>query len=129
VSERSTAHFWFDPICPWAWMSSRWMLEVQAVRPVDVEWHVMSLTYLNAGREMPEDYAELMARAGGPSASSPRRVSCTATTWSCRSTPRSGPASTSGRAGLRRRDRGRPADVGLPAELAEAQHSPSGTRP
>jgi 2-hydroxychromene-2-carboxylate isomerase len=66
VTDRQTAHFWFDPICPWAWMSSRWMLEVAAVRPVDVEWHVMSLAYLNQGRELSDDYADLMRRAWGP---------------------------------------------------------------
>ncbi len=66
MTERQTAHFWFDPICPWAWMTSRWMIEVEQVRPVDVEWHVMSLAYLNDGREVPEEYAELMLRAWGP---------------------------------------------------------------
>lgn len=66
MAERSTAHFWFDPICPWAWMASRWMLEVARVRPVDVEWHAMSLSYLNEGREMPEQYAELLQRGWGP---------------------------------------------------------------
>lgn len=44
-----TANFWFDPACPWAWLASRWILEVQQVRPVRVDWHVMSLGYLNAG--------------------------------------------------------------------------------
>ena len=63
---RATADFWFDPICPWAWISSRWMLEVEQVREVDVRWHVMSLAYLNAGRDMPEDYRKLMDDAWGP---------------------------------------------------------------
>ena len=60
------AEFWFDPLCPWAWMSSRWMTEVEQVRDVDVTWSVMSLSVLNEGRELPEDYRALMDRGWGP---------------------------------------------------------------
>lgn len=52
----ATAGFWFDPICPWAWLTSRWMLEVEQVRPVTVEWHVMSLAILNEPKEIDPDY-------------------------------------------------------------------------
>ncbi|MFE0647853.1 DsbA family protein [Streptomyces sp. NPDC059534] len=66
---RTTADFYFDPLCPWAWMTSRWMLEVEQVRPVDVRWKVMSLAVLNENRldEVPAEYREMLeTQAWGP---------------------------------------------------------------
>jgi 2-hydroxychromene-2-carboxylate isomerase len=63
---RDRADFWFDPLCPFAWITSRWMLEVEQVRDVDVEWHVMSLAYLNQDKDIPDGYREMLAPAWGP---------------------------------------------------------------
>ncbi|MEO5983387.1 MAG: DsbA family protein [Pedococcus sp.] len=66
TAAQSAAELWFDPWCPWAWMTSRWMMEVEKVRPVEVTWSVMSLAVLNEGRELPEEYVAAMDRAWGP---------------------------------------------------------------
>lgn len=61
-----SADFWFDPLCPFAWITSRWMLEVVDVRDVEVTWHVMSLAYLNQDKDIPDDYREMLKPAWGP---------------------------------------------------------------
>ncbi|MXG89559.1 mycothiol-dependent nitroreductase Rv2466c family protein [Nocardioides flavescens] len=58
--------FWFDPLCPFAWITSRTVLEVEKVRDVEVTWHIMSLAYLNQDKDIPDDYRELLKDAWQP---------------------------------------------------------------
>ena len=64
---KDTADFWFDPLCPWAWMTSRWMLEVEKIRPVETTFHVMSLAVLNSGsNDISDDYKDFLEGGWGP---------------------------------------------------------------
>ncbi|MDG3008588.1 DsbA family protein [Rhodococcus sp. D2-41] len=65
-AERDRVDFWFDPLCPWCWITSRWILEASQVRDIDVHFHVMSLVVLNEGKDIPEEYRAKLEAGLGP---------------------------------------------------------------
>jgi hypothetical protein len=66
TDDRTPVDFWFDPLCPWAWMTSRWLLEVEKVRRIAPSFHVMSLAYLNQDKDIPDEYRAMLEPAWGP---------------------------------------------------------------
>ena len=60
------AKFWFDPACPWAWMTSRWILDVKSQRDIEVEWNIFSLAVLNEGKELSPEYRARTDKTWGP---------------------------------------------------------------
>jgi 2-hydroxychromene-2-carboxylate isomerase len=125
---QENVQFWFDPLCPWAWITSRWMLEVEKVRPVRTDWRIMSLAYLNLiqheGKGLTEEYLEGMKKAWGP-------IRVVAAAAQDRGQDILGPLYTA--LGTRLHNEGRRqdpqvipdalAEVGLPASLAGAAES------
>ena len=64
---KQKVEFWFDTLCPWAWMTSRWLLEVEKVRDISITWNVMSLYYLNKDRAgITQEYLDNASNALAP---------------------------------------------------------------
>jgi 2-hydroxychromene-2-carboxylate isomerase len=120
------ADFWFDPKCPFAWLTSRWILEVEKVRDVQVRWHVMSLSYLNQDKDISDDYRAMLADGWGP-------VRVLVAAEQAHGNEVLGPLYTAMGTRIhvekqpldRQLVEGALADAGLPVELADAMDDPS----
>lgn len=66
MTEKNTVDFWFDPTCPWCWMTSRWILDVEKIREIQVNWRPFSLSILNKGRDLSESYQKHMDESWAP---------------------------------------------------------------
>ena len=56
ATAQDTVEFYWDMVCPWCWITSRWMEDVSRQKNIHINWKFFSLKKINEGRDIPERF-------------------------------------------------------------------------